>query len=1308
NDSTYAIFQDSRGFIWLGTGDGLARYDGYDFDNYWPEPDNPNSLSDSDIRAIVEDEQGNLWLGTERGGLNKFDPLTGLFTRYQYDPQNPNSPSDNRIRALALDATGKLWLGNDEMVEAFDPTTETFTHYNNAANDDPNGLTSGSLGNVALGPNEAGVPHSVVWVGVGGGVDRLDPATGVVTHFQYDPASAKDAEPSQVFADSTGLVWLGTPQGLIKFDPTTETFTRYQNQPPGLTEYTIASVFRDSSGQVWLGIERDGLYQFDPASGQFLHYDKNPSKQDALLGGSVAVIYQDREGLLWIGTHDGVNMLNPAHHQFTSYKHDPDNPNSISQSGIRTMGQDATGIIWIGSSRGLDRFDRQKQQWTHYEPDPADPNSLGHPDIFDLCIDQADALWIMTDGGMDRFDPAANQFTHYRASAENGLPDKFHHCLIDHHGILWLSTRSDGLYRFDPTTEQAVHYRHNPEDVHSLSLDSLSALFEDSQGLLWLGTEQGLNRFEPQTGIFTPYLTGISPPLKINNIREDAAGTLWLATDLGLYNFIPATEAFTRYTMADGLPGSSVSDLEIDRQGRLWLSVNGLTSFEPEHKRFYRYDTTNGLPSDNALRLASYQTPNGEMLFGGAGLLLTFFPEQVHDNDYQPPMVLTELRLFNQPVTPGTESLLSQPIWTGFNGDGLTLNYDQNILSFDFAALSYSGPLKNKYRYKLEGLEANWNEVDSERRVATYTSLPPGNYTLRVQGTNNGGLWSENEVTLPLVILPPWWQTAWFRGTVGLALLGLAFGAYRLRVRSIEKRTRELEAQVAARTHELAEKSAQLAASNQELAVAKEKAELGSQAKSTFLANMSHELRTPLNGILGYAQILNRDPNLTTTQKDGLTIIYKSGQHLLTLINDVLDIAKIEANRLELAPTPLDLPALLDDIATLMGMAAQQKGVHFYYQAGPHLPTIILADEKRLRQVLLNLLGNAVKFTEVGQVTLQVDSRGGNDNDLHAAPYALLYFSVLDTGPGIPADQQEKIFQPFEQVGDSHQKEQGTGLGLVISQQLVEQMGGKIQVESPPPSPPDSTGTLFWFEARFPLGEAASLAEPPSPRIVGYHGPRRRVLVVDDKSNNRLVLLNLLEPLGFAVDLAENGQEAFDSAAQTRPNLILMDLVMPVMTGFEAIAALRQTPKLADIPIITVSASAMTMDQAQSRVIGCDDFLAKPVEADKLYDQLQRYLNLEWVYDDQPELDAFQPVLSNRDFSEIIPPPQAELEALYELARLGNMRSIQEKARYLEKLAEPYRPFAQTVRTLAENLEDEKIIILIEQYLEFPETTLTD
>ncbi|MCB0213016.1 MAG: response regulator [Anaerolineae bacterium] len=537
---------------------------------------------------------------------------------------------------------------------------------------------------------------------------------------------------------------------------------------------------------------------------------------------------------------------------------------------------------------------------------------------------------------------------------------------------------------------------------------------------------------------------------------------------------------------------------------------------------------------------------------------------------------------------------------------------------------------------------------------------------------------------------------------------------------------------------------------------AQERAEIASQAKSTFLANMSHELRTPLNGILGYAQILNRDPNLTITQRDGLSIITNSGQHLLTLINDVLDLAKVEANRLELNPAPLELPDFLEDVVALMGMAAQQKGLQFIYQADPTLPKIINADERRLRQILLNLLGNAIKFTETGRITFRAERQGDDDD-------ALVRFEVEDTGPGIPADKQRKIFEPFEQTGDSYQRGQGAGLGLVISRQLVALMGGKIWVESPLPHPAKresqpieeqtfetdaystpahkdnnqtlppvgedrgganvvpppmsagngvevkpAPGSRFWFEIRLPLAEALRSVDSPVQRIAGYKGDRRRVLVVDDKSNNRLVLLNMLEPLGFHVELAADGREGVAKAKQINPDLIFMDLVMPVMMGFEAIATLRGMPQLAATPIIAVSASAMTMNQAESRRIGCDDFLPKPVEAEKLYSVLQQYLQLEWEYREKQPPAVLQPAAPPAPAADMTPPPQAELEILYELARVGNISGLQKRVSYLETVRDHYRPFVQVVQGLAEALEDDKIINLLEQYLESNETAYSD
>ncbi len=474
---------------------------------------------------------------------------------------------------------------------------------------------------------------------------------------------------------------------------------------------------------------------------------------------------------------------------------------------------------------------------------------------------------------------------------------------------------------------------------------------------------------------------------------------------------------------------------------------------------------------------------------------------------------------------------------------------------------------------------------------------------------------------------------------------------------------------------------------------ARQSAEVASRAKSQFLSNMSHELRTPLNSILGYAQILRRAANLTPNQQENIDVIRQSGEHLLMLINDVLDMSKIEAGRMALHPVSVNLPVFLKGICAIIQVRARQKGLRFFYEDINPLPEYVEIDETRLRQILLNLLGNAVKFTDRGHVVLRVNAISDSE---------IVCFEIIDTGAGIPPDQIQTLFQPFEQGGDIQHQAEGTGLGLAITNQLVQMMGGEVEVTSKP-----GEGSRFAFAIRLPRAASEHVKEQVQPQtVVGYQGPRRCILVVDDNQQNQLVAQNILEPLGFEILLAEDGARGVELARQAHPNMILMDLVMPVMNGYDAAQAIRQIPELATTPIIAVSASVFERARESSQSAGCNDFLAKPIHEAELLNKLQQYLNLTWNYG-RKESNRFTEAPSSLDAEDgaarrsqaaITPPSAEELSSLLNLAMQGNMRAIRQQAAHLRELDATYAAFADRLEELARAYDEHGVLDLLKKF----------
>ncbi len=1501
--SILSINQDSKGFMWIATEEGLNKYDGYSFTIYDHAEENSASLGNGLVYLTYEDQAGVLWVGT-RGGFDKFNRDTEQFIHYQHDPNDVHSLSDNIVRAIYEDQAGVLWIGTEGGLNQLDRSSGQFTRYLHNDND-PDSLSSNFV-RVIYEDSEG-----TLWIGTEGGLNQFDRDTEQFIHYQHDPNNAHSLSDNSIWSiyeDRAGVLWVGTEKGgLNKFNQDTRQFIHYQydkTNPYSLSHNFIRKIYEDSQGNFWIGTGGGGLNLFDRTTEQFIHYQNNPDNPDSLSGDTIRSIYEDEAGILWIGTaFTGIDRIDPAKQHFLHYQHNSSDAHSLSHNSVWSIIEDHTGIIWIGTLEGgLNRFDPDTRQFTHYQHDPTDPHSLSSDWVWAVYEDHAGVLWVGTEGGgLSRFNRETEQFTHYQHNPNDSSSLGYNSVLAileDNSGALWVGTggstfEGNGLAKLDRETGQFTHYQFDPDAPYSLSDNVIFSLYEDQVGTLWVGTMGGLNKFDRETERFTRYQNDPNDPQSLSNdligsISEDRTGRFWVVTyGGGLNKFDRATETFTHYNEKDGLPDNSIYSTVEDANGNLWISSNfGLSMFNPETETFKNFTVQDGLQSNEFNLYANLRTSRGEMFFGGPNGINVFKPEQIQDNPYIPPVVITDFQLFNESVTSGEDSPLQHSIEDTAE---IVLTHQDSVFSFEFVALNYTFPEKNQYAYMLEGFDKDWTYRDSSRRFATYTNLDPGNYVFRVKASNNDNIWNEEGTSVKITVLPPWWQTWWFYTLSVLAAAGLVLLVYRLQLRArtnklkTEQAIREsqlkaeqagaLETMVtvsqrltsilelndllhqvvsltkerfdyyhvhiyllneakdklmmaegygqagaemkrkghqialdapkslvarAARSGEVvhednvrevpdwlpnpllpatysemavpivteekvvgvldvqsdqvaglderdanllhslanqvavaltnarlfeqtetAKQDAETAKDEAEVAqdeaeVAKEAAETANRAKSEFLANMSHELRTPLNGILGYAQILKRNNDLSSSQMDGINIIQQSGKHLLTLINDILDIAKIEAKKIELISTETHLPNLLDSIAHIYQLQAREKNISFTYEAVSDLPMSVQVDENRLRQILLNLLGNAVKFTDQGEVTfkvLVVNEGPLNKGAGQISTDVTLRFEVIDTGIGMTPKQAAKIFQAFEQVGDVSQRAKGTGLGLAISQQLAQLMGSQIQVKSEA-----GQGSTFWLELTLPLGSIQLETPQQSQRkIVGYKGQQLTILVADDTPHNRSVIVDLLEPLGFKVVEAENGQAAITQAQMAHPALIFMDLVMPGMSGLETTQNIRHLlaktksqefkgaqvrPKTSskDVVIIAASASAFDKDRKKSKLVGCDDFLTKPIEVEKLFELLETYLELEWVYEAKGEGRQDEEKFTLEQ-AELVAPPPEELVILFDLAKSGRLRRIRGQATRLAELDEKYIPFADKLQQLAKGFEEKAILALIEEFM---------
>ncbi len=1195
------IEQDRHGFMWFAGENGLARFDGYEVIIYRAEVGNNRSISSNYVRDLLVDKHGQLWAATNYG-LNKFVEASNDFVRYLHDPLDSNTLSGNSIHCIEEDQFGMLWLGTGGAgLNRFNSTSEEFTHYrHNAANEQ--GIASDDVYTLVL--DSAGV----LWVGtIDSGLHSLNLDGSVskppvhFTHYTHSSSSAFSLSSNSIlsiYQDRRGSIWVGTSHGLNLLDQETGGFTRFFSQKNSSFKFT-QTIGEDGEGNLWFANSGEGINLYDRLNNQFVLHKHASHDPGSLFNNNVRAFYLDRDDNFWLGHFAaGVSMLDRYGSAFDNHYSEASNLNTLDFNEIVSVAEAEESGLWVGTSRGLNYLESNTGVVKRYKHEPSDPQSISRTGILDVFMDSKQRLWIgFWGGGLDRFDPKTQIFTHFKAdeSEHSTLPSNFVWVVgEDSTSQIWVGTNYSGLSFYREADDTFIPVPIQRGDTKGVGCNSVFAIYEDSRGDFWVGCSDGLFLKRKGTTEFRHFYHQDDKPgsLSANHvwaINEDTSGVLWVGTQGGGVNRLHReTMTFRAYRTKEGLADNLVTGILQDATGDLWFSTgNGLSKFNPKRETFKNYGKDHGVSGDVFNRSAFLKTSLGQLVFGSKDGLSIVSPDKIPENITPPELVITGFRLFNESVTVAdVDSPLAQPIHLT---DSLTLKHSESSFSFQFSALNYQNTSENEYAYQLIGFDPSWVYVQG-RRSAYYTNLDPGEYTFRVKGSNNEGVWSSGDRTIDILILSPWWLSWWAYALYVLAIAALLLGAaFAFRQKYLAENERKIN----------------------------ERLRSIDRGKDDFLAHTSHELKTPLNGMIGLAESLKESVETGSSEEVQLHLdmIVLSGRRLAHLVNDILDYSKLRKQEIALNKTPVDMFSSVEVVLTLVQPLLKGALVVLKNTIPKDLP-LVYVDENRLQQILYNLVGNALKFTEAGSVKLSAFVSG-----------EYLRVNIHDTGVGIAQHEHEKIFISYEQAGNE-QSSMGTGLGLSVTKQLVELHGGEVSLESVL-----GKGSCFGFT--LPLATAGQIdraevksTERARPKAKDGRGPRAQsdrslkrrdracgsthhVLIVDDESVNSMVIECYLKVKNYRISECSSGAAALEFLSKNSDvSLILLDVMMPRLSGFETCKRIRKSSTYGDVPIIFLTGMNRLSDVEAGYAVGGSDFLTKPVAREELLSRVETHLLL--------------------------------------------------------------------------------------------------